>query len=242
MPPETEVIRGKSKKEGHFWLFVTLLFFGILAFVIYSSFYAEEGSFSKNIGSKITGTITGNTVKSHAPAYTLKAELSVPETITIDSTIEKIGFKVKEPVVVIVGNQHVRLSKDASLIIDNFEGSFVVSSRSVSELKGKAGEVFANGIPIQEKSGQTIRVVIEEPFEYTYIDLDGVYLNYLSYLASGTVSINKGKILVTLNKELFEIQDFTGNLDISRSYLKADGSFYDFDIEDFAKKRSLNSS
>src|SRR3989344_2342307 len=99
-----EIIKEEGKKSGHFLLFVTLLFIVVLAFLFYTSFY--ETGFSP----LFTGSVIDNSQKN--PSYEVKAELSLPKELFIDSSIQKAGFKVKEPIDILAGNERIHLNSD----------------------------------------------------------------------------------------------------------------------------------
>ncbi|MEN9626028.1 MAG: hypothetical protein RL557_356 [archaeon] len=220
--PETEIIKDEKRKGSHFWLLVTLLFFGILFFLIYTSFY--DVGFAKKF--------TGNVVTTTDALYDIRAELSAPDKLALNSPIKKISLKIKEPSQIAVGDQIMKLNKDANLIINNFEGTFTVD-RKIS-LQGSFSQMFINGMPLQGKSGL---VGIEgSDIEYNYIALEGVSIDQLSYDATGSISVNNGKIVVHLEKENFLIRKLQGTIEITKNVLKIRGTSADFRVEDFIKK------
>lgn len=229
-----EIIKEEGRKSSHFFLFVSLLFIVVLAFLFYTSFY--DTGFSP----LLTGSVIDSSQKD--PSYEVKAELSLPEKLFIDSSIQKVGFKIKEPIDILVGNEIVHLNSDSSFIVGNFSGTFVLTSQNISQFAGKAQQVFVNGVLISQKSGQSITVSTESDFSYTYVTLSEIYLDEISYPASGTLLIQKGKIVITLDKELFILKNFEGDIELSKNYFRLTGKFDDFDVSDFMSESVQNSS
>ena len=223
--PQTEVIKDEKTKGGHFWLFVTLLFFSILFFLLYTSFY--DNSFAK----KITSNVVSDSKQS---TYEIEGTLSVPEELAIDSFIKKVSLKIKESSEISIGNQIMQLSRDSSIVIDNFQGSIIINGRKISTVDGDASQFFINGMHLQSKSGSL--EIQGKDFDYSYIVLDDVSFDKLSYVTTGTININKGKITIRLDGENFLLKEFQGDAEMSKNYLKLQGVSSDFNVEDFIQK------
>lgn len=228
--PETEIIKDEGSKHHHFWLFIFIIFLGILGFILYTSYYNNEF-----VGG-ITGKITDNIIKNNKTSknFKINAELSVPENIKINSIVKKFSVKINDPLDISIGNQNIHLNKDSSLIIDDFDGEFSIKSNKISELKGNTAQIFINGIPIKKKSGST-NIVIEKEFHYNYLELKEVYIKSLSYPTSGDLRINSGKITIKLNNENFNINNFNGNIEINKGLLRLSGFIDDFDLDGYIR-------
>lgn len=229
-----EIIKDEGKKHGHFLLFIFLLFIAVLSFLVYTSFY------NPHLSSTLTGSVIGSPEKEGM--YEVKGELTLPENLAVDSSIKKVGFKIREPLDILVGNERVHLSSDSSFIVGNFTGSFSISVQNISHFQGEAREVFVNGLPISQKEGEQIGVSADRDFSYSFVSLDDVYFDEISYPASGNLQLQKGKIHITLDKDVFELKSFRGNIELTKNNLRLIGKFDDFDMSDFIPKTIANSS
>ena len=89
-------------------------------------------------------------------------------------------------------------------------------------------------MPLQSKSGSL--EIQGKNFEYSYTALDDVSFDKLSYVATGTLTVNKGKITIRLDREQVLLKEFQGDIEITKNYLKLQGISKDFSVEDFVQK------
>ena len=119
------------------------------------------------------------------------------------------------------------MNKSSSFVIENYEGKFTIEANVISNLHGTADQVFLDGTPIKEKKGTT--KVSFDRLDYNYIEMREIHLNTLSYSATGILKINDGKFLINLVEEEFYVNDFVGDLEINKNYLRINGNARDFD-------------
>jgi len=201
-----------KKKKHNFKIYIFLIFIGVLAFIIYSSFYPNN----------ISRTITGNAVQNFDIKDGIKiiAELTPPEELTINSEINKIEIKISASTLHI-GNQRIELPDKSSVIINNFKGEITFNPYSILNLKGKANEVFINGLPIKAQSPTTVS--FDEGTDFTFLGLKELYLDSLSYITTGKIKLDDAKIILNPSQEKIEIDKFQGNIEVRRNTLKLNG-------------------
>src|SRR3989344_58234 len=210
---------GSHKRRKRFFFFlIVMVFFGIVAGLIY---YAYGGSIP----------FTGNFVNSQTPKnpVSLLADLSAPnQAIAVDGGIGSMEMIVSRGIpgnFLHVGKQKVNLgdSKDSEIIINGFSGKISFDGRSVLYLNGKASEVIVNGVKTIPQAGESMKVSIDEDFAYSYLKMQQVFIDRLSYVASGEIKINEGKAGIELDKEEFTLTGFLGNLEMKKGKLGLDG-------------------
>src|SRR3989344_865113 len=148
-------------------------------------------------------------------------------TTFYEEGMKTLGIKIKGPVLITIGNQEIHLNKSSSFVIENYEGKFTIEANVISNLHGTADQVFLDGTPIKEKKGTT--KVSFDRLDYNYIEMREIHLNTLSYSATGILKINDGKFLINLVEEEFYVNDFVGDLEINKNYLRINGNARDFD-------------
>jgi len=210
---------GSHKRRKRFFFFlIVMVFFGIVAGLIY---YAYGGSIP----------FTGNFVNSQTPKnpVSLLADLSAPsQVIDLDSGIGSIEVVVTRGIpgnFLHVGKQKVNLgdSKDSEIIINGFSGKISFDGRSILYLNGKASEVIVNGVKTTPQAGESMKVSIDEDFAYSYLKMQQVFIDELSYVTSGEIKVNEGKAGIELDKEEFAVGGFLGNLEMQKGKLNLDG-------------------
>lgn len=209
MDAQIQIIDQKrTHKKSRIWVFVFLVFFGVLGFLIYTSFY--NPSFAKSI--------TGNIIRDSGGTINIDAVLTPSEKLDINSKVDKIELKISSGNF-FVGKEELKLNK-ASIVIDGFNGRIIFNKNSIENLDGKAESVFVEGIPITSSSN--MKVLLENS-DFGFLKIHNFHLDSLNYRASGTVKLNNGKVLVNLNGEDFKIEEFQGDLELVRDRLKLNG-------------------
>ena len=210
---------GRHKRRKRFlFVLIAIVFLGIVVGLIY---YAYAGSIP----------LTGNFVGSQTPKnpVSLLADLNAPnQVIALDSGIGSIELVVSRGIpgnFLHVGKQKVNLgdSKDSEIIINGFSGKISFDGRSILYLNGKASEVIVNGVKTTPQAGESMKVSIDEDFAYSYLKMQQVFIDRLSYVASGEIKINEGKAGIELDKEEFTLTGFLGNLEMKKGKLGLDG-------------------
>ena len=209
MDAQIQIIDQKrTHKKSNILVFVFLVFFGVLGFLIYTSFY--NPSFAK--------LITGNIIKDSGSIIDINAVLTPPERLEINSKTDKIEIKISSGDF-FVGKEELKLNK-ASIVIDNFNGKLIFNKNNIEKLDGKAENVFVEGIPITSNSNMKILL---ENSDFSFLKINNFHLDGLNYRTSGIVKLNNGKILVNLNGEDFKIDEFQGDLELVGDRLKLNG-------------------
>lgn len=195
----------KSKKRISWSTLLIFLFLIIIVFLVYTSFYNPE--FIQNV--------TGNVIKEEIfNGIPIEADIDSPENLKMTTNADKIELKISGSF--FVDNKRYDLST-ASLVIDNFDGNVNLDSRNVI-VNGKATKIFIEGIPITGK----LKVSINN--KYSYLKMNNVYIQSLSYDTSGIVKLEENKIVVNLNEDSFSFSEFIGNIEKSGTNFKIDGS------------------
>jgi len=219
----------RNKNNHHWKIYLVLVFLGIFAFIIYTSFYNSELSL-----------ITGNVIKSTPQSVSINekvdinAKLELPNKLDINSNIEKISLKTSKDEKLQFGNQIIELTKKSSIVIDNYQGKLNINSKNLS-LEGRASKIFVNGIPIKQSSGSATKISFENSIKYEFLELTNFNINNLQYQTSGNININKDKIILNIENEEIDLTGFEGDLTINNNQLKLKGSIKNFDLNKLLK-------
>ncbi|MEK6871580.1 MAG: hypothetical protein AABX16_01620 [Nanoarchaeota archaeon] len=232
---EAELIQDEHTKKFPFVFIVALVFAGLFFFLMYTSFY--DADITKKISGNFINLQTGN----NAATVSVSGEFSLPDALTVDSSIAKLSFKLKEPLSIVIGNEQIDLEPMSSFVADSFTGSFIISGGKILHLTGTAAQIFANGVPLKDKTGKTISFEAKD-IVYTYVRFDDLFLPEIEYITSGVLRLNNNAVVVRFNNEPLHLRSYQGNVEISKNYLRLEGVASDIDIEKLLKKSSLNSS
>ena len=194
----------KSRKKFSLGGVLFFLFILVLVFLVYTSF------FNPNFIQSFTGNVIKEEIFLGVP---IQADLDSPESIKINSNVDKINMKVIGGFLIDGKKYDLNM---ASLVVDNFQGNINLDNK-VLVVDGKATKIFVEGIPITGN----LRIKLNNKYEY--VKLNNVYISSLSYDASGIVRLQNGKIIVNLEEDKFSINKFKGNLEKSNSYFRLDG-------------------
>ena len=209
MDAQIQIIDQKrAHKKSRIWAFVFLVFFGVLGFLIYTSFY--NPSFAKSI--------TGNIIKDRGGTIDIDAVLTPSEKLEINSKMDKIELKISSGNF-FVGKEELKLNK-ASIVIDGFNGKLIFNKNNIEKLDGKTENIFVDGISITSSSNMKILL---ENSDFSFLKIHNFHLDDLNYRTSGIVKLNNGKVLVNLNDEDFKIEEFQGDLELVRDRFKLNG-------------------
>jgi len=195
------VVRKKRKIN---WIVVLMgIFFFILAFLVYTSFFNSN-----------SGQITGNVVKGGVlGGVSINVNLDPPESFKMDGNVDKLDMKIKGAFF-IEGKKYDLDS--SSIVMDNFNGKINFNDEKVN-VEGKTSKIFIEGIPISGK----LKVKFDN--EYSYLKLGNLYLKSLDYDASGIVRLDDDKVVVNLNEEKFNVKKFYGDLEKRGSIFRLNG-------------------
>jgi hypothetical protein len=220
-----------SKKPDHHWLkkhkrlIIFMVFLAILSFLIFTSF--SDISFT---GSMITGNVIiegltpGGTV---GEGIEFKSEFSTIPDLIFKGEFEKIELSGNSNSFLKVGNQKLSLEKVSNnlIIFDNFNGEISLNYGQITKLNGRASGVTLNGVsifPLEEESA--IKVSFGDEFNYGSLEIGrGVSIGEINYVTSGTIRLNGGKEIFSVNNEEIIINDFYGSLLINNGKFKIEG-------------------
>lgn len=229
-----EIVQEDRPKKKRLWLVVTFVFIGILLFIVYTSFYNPE------LGRKITGNVVSSGDVEVENSIRIDADLSI-ENLNVNSYMDKFSFRIKNSGTLTIGKEILHLSDKASVVIDSYSGKIDINLDNLDEIKGEGIRVFVDGLPISGISGSEIKISSSEAIDYSYLKLENVYLDSLSFLTSGIVRINEDKLVLRLEEENFKIKKFKGDLEISRGSLELKGILDKSNLKNFIGEDSFNS-
>jgi len=220
MPAEFE--RKGNGKNHHVKIIIFLLFLGILGYLVISSLY-PDGS--------ITGKIAGGFEQKNSTVR-FTAELTMPE-INLKGNFQSIEFKGNSNSYFYAGDEKLRFNSNANYIsMKDYSGEISFNEKSISKLKGKASMVSLNGLPVESKNLDSMKVSLGEEFNYDYLRIENkVVIKELSYNSTGTINVNGGENILRFRNKEIEIRNFNGNVKIQGSKLNLDGYASKIDIK-----------
>ncbi len=115
------------------------------------------------------------------------------------------------------------------MIIEGFEGELSATPKNISKLEGGITKIYINGISITP--AKKTEVSFENNFEYSFLKITNLQTS-LEYVASGDVSLYEGKIKIKLDNEKIILNNFEGNLELSKE-LTLTGVIPDSDVKNF---------
>ncbi len=212
MPAEFEK---KGNGKSHHWkLIIFTIFLGILGFLIFSSLYSVNS---------ITGKIT-NPFAQQNGTVKFTAELTIPE-IVLKGKFQNIEFKGNSNSYLYVENEKLRFHSNANYAaMDDYNGEISFNDKTISKLKGKASRVSLNGLPVESKTMDLMRVSLEDEFNYDYLLIrNEIEIPKLNYNSTGTININNGENILRFQNKEIEIKEFNGDLKVQGNKLSLDG-------------------
>lgn len=219
MVKEQEVVKVEddwNKRRFSGKAFLILFFFLLCASLLVYAFYDEIPS----ITGKVIGSIGGeNSNESNSqPSFDIRAEIGeLNSYLQIEQNVEKIVIELeKSDASILFGNEgSLNLSNlDRSRVeIEGFRGVIVFDKDKIYSLNGNVFKMTLNEIPTSSLKSE-MKISINKELNYQSLELDSVYLKkYESTLDNGKVSIDDGKVSLTLDEEDFYLQEFFGKLE-----------------------------
>ncbi len=213
----------KGNGKSHHWkLIIFLMFLGILGFLIFSSFYPVKSITGKFISpfSQQNGTVK------------FTAELTIPE-IVLKGKFQSVEFKGKSNSYFYVENEKLRFHSNANYAaMDDYNGEISFNDKTISKLKGKASRVSLNGLPVESKTMDLMRVSLDDIFNYDYLLIENnVEIPKLNYNSTGTININNGENILRFQNKEIKIKNFNGNVKVQGNKLILSGYASDIEIK-----------
>ncbi len=189
-----------------------IIFLIIASLLLYSSFTGDKG-------------FTGNLIKQNQEqTISIKTDLETP-TIELDDTFEKVQISKISDNYIEIENQQFNLEKNqADILLENFDGKLTLDKSNILLMEGKTDSASVNNIPITSKLKSKLGVKLGERATYEEITLKGISISSLTYTTTGSIQINEGKTIINLDNEQAQIQNFHGDLTISKGKFILDGT------------------
>ena len=209
------------KRRKYYAVFaIFFIFVLILGYLLLSSFYPKI-------------SFTGKIIDEIKPNSTIaiSADLGIPD-LKISGKFQKVETSgSSEFPLFIEGSKFQLAAKNNYLTLENFTGDVSFSQNEILGLNGKAMKVSINGVPIEPKlKGTTLKVSVDN-FNYNDLSVEKeVVIKSLSYSTSGTININNGKNIFTLENEEMIVENFVGDLKILGGKFKMSGFVKKLDI------------
>ncbi len=206
MDQKIRITPGKPKKTIKKKLILTALFFFILSLLF---FFAYES------GSITGGTIGTKKTISNEGSFQLKAQLDdLNNQLSLNQEIKEIILEVENSNnILYFGKSAFNLSAQerARITISNFDGRIALNKDKVTNLKGKAGKISVNGLPLSSTS-KSFDVSIGGELDYNLITLKEISLKKYEAIKTGEVNIDNNKLNIELHNESILIERFSGEL------------------------------
>jgi len=219
MPEHYEIHHHKSNNLR--WIMFSA-FLAILVFLIITAF-SDNFSFTGNLVNGIKQQ-SNSTIK-------FNAELTTP-SMDAGGNFEKVEFQGNSESFFYVGNEKFQLNaKNNYIVMNNYTGAIAFDSQNIVKLNGKATKVFINGIPVEPKTNDILKVSLDKDFSYTSLSIENeIKISKLSYITTGEIRINGGKKIFTLDNEQISLKNFIGDVSAENNKFKMSGLIEKLDI------------
>jgi len=221
----------EKKKRRNRKILIFLGFSFILGIIIFSILYNN-------------GSITGNIIFSGNPnnSIIISSELN-PPNLSLKGNYSEIKIFFDSTTKVYLGEKSFLLEgpKENQIILENFFGKINLDEDGIL-LDGKVFRVDINGIPIQEKNYQKIKIYINSNSSYASIEFkEDLFLKEINYVSSGILFIGKeNQDKIVLNEDILIISNYFGKLKIDDDILFLDGFAGNIKIGGDNKKISIS--
>jgi len=207
----------------------TIILFAVFLVVLSLVFYTTFSGNVSIIGSTINKGKSVEIIDSSAISFV--AELDTVPVISINGEFNKITLLGNSDSFLYVGDEKFSLanSNKNNIFLNDYEGEISFEQNTLSKLKGKASQISVNGVVVTPKSGDKVKVNLEN-FDYSVLEIsNGVYIKKIDYITSGKIVLSSEKTIVNLQEENVLIKKFRGSLRISNNHLRIQGSLESLD-------------
>lgn len=192
------------KKSYRNQILIVISFFLVIALILFTTF---NNSFS----------LTGKIIKGD------EINLNNSFEISIESNVPELNLKGDYSEIILEGisgsdlyfdNKKILLQNTGNkLTISDFSGKININKNLIGVFDGKASEIILNGIPISDSFNKKIKIYFGEETGYeVFIINDDVYLEELSFIASGFVKFGEDRF--SFNSDELIIKDYFGRIRI----------------------------
>ena len=213
----------KSSAKKHLAVFAIFGF--ILLAILYPIFFGDVSDFS----------LTGDSVATESSSTSLtsfdfSATLSVPE-YSGKGTFAEIDVVSSSDSVLYVGDKEFELKDGKNYVeITDYSGKIGFNKDKITLLSGEAAGISLNGVSLRSRSGGTVSVEFEKDFTYSSLEIkDSFSSKELSYEADGTINIDSNTLRVS--KQNIILNNFNGDIEISKNKLNFEGTLTKFEID-----------
>ena len=217
-----QIMHLKTPKKD-FKVTAITIFLIIMGLLILTSFYGF--------------TFTGNVIKNFSlkgnSTIDIKADLTVPN-IELKGKFGEVKIRGGSRSNLYVGDQKFYLgdSENNFITLKEYRGEIFLDSNKILFFKGKASEVSVNGIPITSETGETLSIKLDEDFKYSLLEVrNGVSIEELNYITSGTIRVNNNKNVFQVENEEINMEDFEGDFVIENNKFRIDGRISELEIK-----------
>lgn len=208
----------ESNMKNHTRIIVFLIFLAILSLLVITSFFGDFSLTGRTISNVINENATQSNIK-------IEADLTAP-SLELDGIYEKVELKGGSNSFIYIGNEKFQLDGSNSnlIIINNYNGKIFFNPESIVKLNGKATKVTINGIPIEPNSKKTLKVSLDENFNYNILKVEKtVFIKELSYITFGLIKLNDGKNILKIMDEEINLKNFMGDIRVENKKIKISG-------------------
>ncbi len=197
-----------------------------ITFLLVVSSLAYFAFFDGGITSRVIDSIGFSSEINLENSINISANLIQPDDLIIKGKIDKIEMRInKIDDFFYVGKEKFDLGKlsETYITIFDYNGELSFDNENILELKGKSSKVLINGISATPTSGDDMKIYFKEDIGYKYLKLDNTFLNPLSYITSGSINLNDGKIDINIDDEEIKLGKFRGDIEVDRGKFKIKG-------------------
>lgn len=218
----SEFEKRDGRRNHHWKLAIFLIFLGVLGFLVLSSIYPVKSITGKfaNPFSQQNGTVK------------FTAELTIPR-LDLKGNFEELDFKGNSNSYLYVENEKLQFNSNSNYVaMSDYSGEISFDDKGISALKGKASRASLNGLPVESKNADSVKVSLDDIFNYDHLLIEkNVEIKKLNYNSTGTININNGENLLKFQNKEIGIKNFNGNLKVQGSKLSVSGYASEIEIK-----------
>lgn len=187
-----------------------------VVFLLVVSSLAYFAFFEGKITPRIISSIGSNSEINQENSIKINANLIQPDDdLIIKGKIDKIEMKIsKIDNFLYAGKSKFDLNQlsETYIIIFDYNGELSFNNENILKLKGKSSKILINGISATPTSDD-MKIYFDDDVEYNYLKVNNIFLSPLSYITSGSIDLNDGKININIDKEEIKLGKFRGDVE-----------------------------